>query len=267
MNNRSSVVEEIANQYVRYARSIAREWSMKVPSSIDMHDLESAALEGLHSAATKFDPEHGVQFPAYARQFIVGRIKSMLRSFDTLTRGERQDAGEIAAATAALLQLLSRFPTDAEIADHIGVDPVRVRQVKNAIHERTPESLTAAELVPMSDFHMPEESALVGEQNNHIRLAVDTLPESMREVIEMIYFEAMAVNEVATRLGITHEAVSQRHMKGRELLRLALSDFIGRELADEPSRVSDKQRHGYLDGFRSAISDSSAMIRRVSFAA
>jgi RNA polymerase sigma factor for flagellar operon FliA len=122
-------------------------------------------------------------------------------------------------------------------------------------------------LTAISDFYVPEESALVAEQSQHIRIAVASLPDSMREVIELIYFDSLAVNEVAEKLGITHEAVSQRHMKGRELLRNALSEFVGVEDTPDEGRVSQRQRRAYLEDYRSATSNPVALLRSVEFAA
>jgi RNA polymerase sigma factor for flagellar operon FliA len=263
----SAVDNEIIRQYIGYANSIAREWVSKIPVTIDPADIYSAALDGLHSAASQFDPEHGAAFTSYARAFIIGRIKSQLRKLDTLTRGERQVANDIAIATTSLQQMLSRLPSNKEIAMHLGIDPERVREVKSAVDERTPESIDEATFTAVSDLYIPEESALAAEQGQYVRVAVASLPETMRVVVEMIYFESIPVNEVAQILGITHEAVSQRHMKGRELLQHALTEFVGHGGEPEVGRVGTRQRQSYLDSFQAAVSNPSAMLRSVEFAA
>lgn len=265
----NATTDAIVNQYIGYATSIAREWVAKVPATIDPADIHSAALEGLSAAANQFDSEHGAAFTTYARSFIIGRIKSLLRKLDTLTRGERVIANEITDAATALEQMLSRYPTPAEIAKHLGIDTAKVVEIKSTATRRVPVSIEESnlEFVAIGDLYLPEESALVAEQNQHIRLAVDSLPDSMREVIDMIYFDGLGVNEVAAKLGITHEAVSQRHMKGRELLSNALSEFAGRDSDIDADRVSMKQRNCYLDSYRAATADPSAMLRSIEFAA
>jgi RNA polymerase sigma factor for flagellar operon FliA len=268
MSSKLSSTDAIVNQYIGYATSIAREWVAKVPATIDPADIHSAALDGLNAAARQFDPDHGASFASYARAFIIGRIKSLLRQLDTLTRGERSVANAITEATSTLQQMLSRFPSDAEVAEHIGVSVERVREINTAVDERVVGNIDdISDFTAISDFYVPEESALVAEQSQHIRIAVASLPDSMREVIELIYFDSLAVNEVAEKLGITHEAVSQRHMKGRELLRNALSEFVGVEDTPDEGRVSQRQRRAYLEDYRSATSNPVALLRSVEFAA
>ncbi len=54
--------------------------------------------------------------------------------------------------------------------------------------------------------------------------AVMALPEKQRIVVYLYYMEGMSCDEVASALGISSAAVRKRLQKGRELLRLELSE-------------------------------------------
>ena len=50
------------------------------------------------------------------------------------------------------------------------------------------------------------------------------LPEHMREVILLFYYEDMSVREIAKAIGISEDNVKKRLSRGRQRLRLELSE-------------------------------------------
>ncbi|GAB4223942.1 MAG: sigma-70 family RNA polymerase sigma factor [Spirochaetales bacterium] len=70
----------------------------------------------------------------------------------------------------------------------------------------------------------PETVALEAMEGDRIRQAVQELPEGLRTVVVLYYFEGLAVSEVATALGIGEEGVKSRLFRARKLLRKALEE-------------------------------------------
>jgi RNA polymerase sigma-70 factor (ECF subfamily) len=73
----------------------------------------------------------------------------------------------------------------------------------------------------------PEMAALDLIEEERIRQAVRSLPENLRSVVVLYYFEGLSVGEIASALGIGEEGVKSRLFRGRKLLRIFLEDREG----------------------------------------
>ena len=74
---------------------------------------------------------------------------------------------------------------------------------------------------------LPEASVPFTERDDALTQAVMRLPEKLRRVIILYYYQALGVREIAETLGITQPSVSSRMKRGREKLKAALE---GREI-------------------------------------
>ena len=93
-----------------------------LPSHVDEADLISYGLIGLIGAIERFEPERGIKFETFAMTRIRGAIIDELRSLDWVPRSVRSRAREIEAAQSKLEHELQRAPTEAELADKLGID-------------------------------------------------------------------------------------------------------------------------------------------------
>jgi len=73
---------------------------------------------------------------------------------------------------------------------------------------------------------LPDQGQMPDEEEQSLTLAVMNLPQKMREVIILYYYQDMTVNEIAGALGVTQSTVSYRLKSARERLRTELE---GRE--------------------------------------
>jgi RNA polymerase sigma-70 factor (ECF subfamily) len=88
-------------------------------------------------------------------------------------------------------------------------------------------------VVPMMEF---EEDAIVSDddfeeienadRNKTIRQAVESLPETYREVVMSVYFNEMSVAETAEALGIAEGTVKSRLSRARDVLKNKLEGRI-----------------------------------------
>lgn len=95
-----------------------------------------------------------------------------------------------------------------KIAVNLSVDRLRRRSHRGV-------SLDEIELDPAADTPTSD----VEEHLGKLRREVGRLPESLREVVLLFYFQDMSYAEMARLLGITEAAVNQRLNRARQRLR------------------------------------------------
>jgi RNA polymerase sigma-70 factor (ECF subfamily) len=72
----------------------------------------------------------------------------------------------------------------------------------------------------------PNESAVAEERAAAVRVAVEKLPEDMREAIVLCEWEERSVAEAATIIGTTPKAVESRLYRARQILRERLKTWL-----------------------------------------
>ena len=87
----------------------------------------SYGIFGLIDAIDKYDTERGIKFETYAINRIRGAIIDELRAIDWVPRSVRFKAREVEKAYQALENKLKRPPSDAEIAEEMGISRGRAQ--------------------------------------------------------------------------------------------------------------------------------------------
>ena len=87
--NEPAMRDRIVAQYFDFAIAMARRKLKKLPSSVDPHGIESAALDGLLYSIERFDVTKGMAFTTFASYRIRGAILDSLRKDDHLSRTSR----------------------------------------------------------------------------------------------------------------------------------------------------------------------------------
>ncbi|TFC75593.1 sigma-70 family RNA polymerase sigma factor [Cryobacterium sp. TMS1-20-1] len=212
-------------------------------------DLASAGSVALITSADSFNPALGIPFGAFARRRIIGAFADEMRSSDWASRSARRRIKETLSVQEALSAALGRKPSIDEIASALGVDrDTAVAGLTDAARTVSTLDETTIDLI-VADIMLPEEALLAEEQSVYLRASVAALPDSMRRVIEQVYFEDRSVKDIAADLGTTHSAVSQTRAEGIRLLR----DGLGTHYADDAeavhvpqSRIAPARRAAYL---------------------
>ena len=89
----------------------------------------SYGIFGLIDAIEKYDLERGIKFETYAISRIKGAIIDELRAIDWIPRSVRFKAREVEKAYVALENRLHRSPTDAEVAQQLGITTDELHQI------------------------------------------------------------------------------------------------------------------------------------------
>lgn len=212
-------------------RVIAVRVHENLPVHVDLDDLVHAGIMGLFDAATKFDPDKNVVFSSYAKHRIKGAILDSLRQLDWASRDLRRRHKQVEQVTRDLAGELHRNPTEAEVAQRMGVEVDRWRQmmldlrnvglVSASTRGAESEDMPAPDFPSNPDSH-PDTMCAREELRNLLRTALETLPERYQRVVLLYYANELTMKEIGNMLGINESRVSQIHKAALEKMALAL---------------------------------------------
>jgi RNA polymerase sigma factor for flagellar operon FliA len=124
-----SLRDRIVLDHLPLVKAIAVRVHENLPVHVDLDDLIHAGILGLFDAANKYDSEKQVVFHSYAKHRIKGAILDSLRQLDWASRDLRRRHKQVEAATRDLAAQFERAPTEAELAEKMGVEVERWRQM------------------------------------------------------------------------------------------------------------------------------------------
>jgi RNA polymerase sigma factor for flagellar operon FliA len=212
--------DELVLKHLPLVRAIAIRVYENLPVHVDVDDLVHAGIMGLFDAALKYNSEKQVSFHGYAKHRIKGAILDSLRDMDWASRDLRKRHKQLEAATRELAAAMERAPTEAEIAEKMGMDVTRWRQV--AVEMRMVGLLSASTRAPESENQTPLEFPATDQLNPDViagqrelrsvlSTAMKTLPDRYQTVIGLYYLGGKTMREIGDRLGINESRVSQIH--------------------------------------------------------
>ena len=213
--------------YSPLVKYVAGRVAVGLPANIEQADLISYGIFGLIDAIDKYDQGRGIKFETYAISRIRGAIIDELRAIDWVPRSVRFKAREVEKAYQALENKLKRPPSDAEIAEEMGVTTQELNHIytqlstvslvaldelmsvdggqgdKLALVETIEDTRTAS---PMEAFESEEMKSILAE-------AVNRLPEREKIVVTLYYFEGLTLSQIGEVLGVTESRICQMHTK------------------------------------------------------
>jgi RNA polymerase sigma factor for flagellar operon FliA len=201
------------------AKAIAIRVHESLPVHVDLDDLIHAGVMGLFDAVEKYDSSKNVTFQNYAKHRIKGAILDSLRELDWASRDMRKRQKTIESVTRDLTNLLGRNPTEAELAQKLGVSTERLRAMQR--------ELRCLGLVPMemnaaSDGDRPHEFAAAPDLRpdtmcerrqlqTTLANAIGKLPKRYQKVVFLYYTGEMTMKEIGEVLGVNESRISQIH--------------------------------------------------------
>ena len=234
--------EALILEYAYLVNESARHIYRKLPPDMEYTDLVSHGFIGLLDAIDKFDPERGNGFPTYARIRINGAIIDGIRNDKRLPRSIQYKVKRINRAQDVLSAQLLRFPTEKEMAKHLGLDVTKYREILMEIGNSYVLSLD--DLISTSDNgdaplnlldSLRDENTLepseYSERRNigeMVREAVSHLPEREKIILALYYFEDLSMKEISEVLDITESRVSQLHSSAVARLKPYITPRIDR---------------------------------------
>jgi RNA polymerase sigma factor for flagellar operon FliA len=217
--------DRLVLQNLPLVRAIAVRVYENLPVHVELDDLIHAGIMGLFDAALKYDDDKQVNFRSYAKHRIKGAILDSLRDMDWASRDLRRRHKRLEEITRELASSMERNPTELEIAEKMGMDVERWRQV--AIELRVVGLMSASSRAPESENQsVPEFPAgnelnpdvLTGQREVKAVLAkaIQSLPDRYQAVIRHYYAGGKTMREIGDALGINESRVSQIHRAALE---------------------------------------------------
>ena len=230
--------ERLILHYSPLVKYVAGRVSVGLPATIEQADLVSYGIFGLIDAIEKFDIGRNIKFETYAINRIRGAIIDELRAIDWIPRSVRFKAREVERALGELEGRLLRPPSDAELAEELGVSLDDLQETLNqinlvsvvALDELLSISGEKGEAVSLVDTLAdtkaadPEMSFESEETRHLLAQAINYLPERERLVITLYYYEGLTLAQIGQVLGVTESRVCQMHTKAVLQLRNKMAE-------------------------------------------
>ena len=223
--------DRIVLEHLPLVKAIAVRVHENLPVHVDLDDLVHAGVLGLFDAASKYNPDKQVVFQSYAKHRVKGAILDSLRQLDWASRDLRKRQKQLDSVTHDLMTRLGRTPTEAEIAETVGLGIDRWRRV--ALELKNLGLVSASSLRPDPDNSAPIEfpaapdsqpDRMCSRRQLHSVLegAMKCLPERYQKVVFLYYTDEMTMKEIGAVLGVNESRVSQIHKIALEKMAINL---------------------------------------------
>jgi len=223
--------ERLIISNLRLVVSIAKKYTGK---GMDFMDLVQEGTIGLMKAVEKFEWRRGYKFSTYATWWIRQAITRALADQSRTIRipvHMVETRNKYLRVRQELYHQLGREPTTEEIAEAMGIDVEKVRDIETTIQE--PKSLESTigddedthlgDFIEDTKFEKPEEYMLRKEIKEKLKSVINELPERERDILKLRYGledgRERSLEEVAQHFGITRERVRQIIQKAEKKLR------------------------------------------------
>lgn len=223
--------EQLFEEHLGLARSIAGHISMRLPPGHSLVDLVQVGMIGLLEAARVYDSSQGASFKSYASIRIRGAIMDELRRQSWMPRSVQKKARQVSQAIRKAEQRLGRAATDREIAGEMRASMAEYNDALEAISGSTVFSLDDED----SSLDVEDAGGLPFEQlhsealRKKLALVIAGLPGKEKLVMSLYYEKELNLKEVGRVLEVSESRVCQIHSQAIARIRSRMRDWIEAE--------------------------------------
>lgn len=219
--NEQKKIEErnnLVEQYLPYAASIASKVMQTLSSSVDFDDVMCNARLGLLEAARKFDTGLNVDFKTFAYYRIKGAIYDGLRKTGWIPRSLYARI-KFEQATNEYLQYMAEKtgPTVRPMESELSEIYDTVNSLASIYVISVDASEEGMEIEDKKNKDI-EQSTEFQQIKTHMKEAIESLPDKERKLVKMYYFQNKTLEEAGEDLGLSKSWVSRLHARALEIL-------------------------------------------------
>ena len=200
-------------EHLPLVRRLAWHVHGSVSTAVEVEDLVQVGLVALVEAAAAFEDRGLVTFKQYLTTRVRGAMIDELRRHAATTRGAMKRRREYANAVRALTSELGRSPSEAQVAERLGVNVARLRAEYLTAEAAKFDSLDEvyADDQPWFADDTPDAFEQLADSQVRDRLiaAIATLPEREQLVIQLYHVEELNLEEIGQVLGVGAARVCQ----------------------------------------------------------
>jgi RNA polymerase sigma factor for flagellar operon FliA len=215
--------EQIA-MHLPLVKRIALHLSARLPSSVELDDLQQAGLLGLLSAVRSYSPDQGASFETYAGIRIKGAMLDELRKLSWAPRSVHEKARRMAAAVREVEARNNGQASDAEIAEELAVS---LEEYHSMLAETASCQLLFIEDAGVEEDQEVDDDPASKMEDERFRSAlvevIEQLPERERLVMALYYQEELNLKEVGLVLEVSESRVSQIHSQALTRIRAKMT--------------------------------------------
>ena len=224
------VRDRIVLDHLPLVKAIAIRVHENLPVHVDVDDLIHAGVLGLFDAVEKFDSSKNVAFQSYAKHRIKGAILDSLRQLDWASRDMRKRQKQMETATRELAMKLGRTPSEAELAQHMGIDESRWRRMLSelrtvgliSVGARSEDDRDLIQEFAATPDSQPDRMCAHRQLQVTLARAMKSLPERYQKVVFLYYSNEMTMKEIGEVLGVNESRISQIHKTALRRMATAL---------------------------------------------
>ncbi len=205
-------------------------------TTAQIEDMINHGIITLIDCIEKYDASKGIRFESYAYMRVRGGIIDLVRKQDWIPRRVRANAKAINNVRSELGNALGREPTNAEIAEKMGIDEQQLlkynAEISNAVVYSFEELIQNVSQMgdvlenSTKDDITPERRLLKDEMRKTLAQAIEHLSEREKLVITLYYYENLNLADIAKVLEVSVQRVSQINARAVEKLREKMNDYL-----------------------------------------
>ena len=198
--------------------------SVAIHSNSPAEDLIQVGALGLIKAIDFYVPNKNAKFLTYATHFIKGEIKHYVRDKANMIKTPRKIQElffKIQTASKELVLEGFEEPTTKQIAERINLPQEKVEEILKIDKYKATVSLdqnlsqeseetTLIDKIPSGDY---QEFLSSYEDKIMIEEAIQKLPDDLKKILEMSFFDELNQREIAEQMNISQMQVSRRLKK------------------------------------------------------
>lgn len=212
---------------VRLVLSIIRRFPQ---SKISAEDMFQAGMIGLIKSVENFDLSVGVRFSTYAVPMIIGEIKRIMRTSNSLrvSRSIRDTAYRVLQARSEIEAEKDDVATMGEIAKRLSIAEKEVVYALDAIAD--PVSLydpvynkNGDELLLMDQIGDEKNTDDRWTENVALDCALQKLEDREKKIVYMRYYEGKTQTEISVEIGLSQAQVSRLEKSALKRIKNSIS--------------------------------------------